>query len=55
MLHSSRFWPAALLLFCWCAPVFAQGDGSAPIVEYGVGLVATVLVLLVVCWPAKRK
>jgi hypothetical protein len=55
MVRSPRHCPAAVLLFCWCAPVIAQGDGSAPIVEYGVGLAATVLVLLFVCWPAKRK
>jgi hypothetical protein len=55
MLLSPRFWPAAVLLLCWCAPASAQGDGSTPVVPYGVGLVATLLVLLVVCWPAKRK
>jgi hypothetical protein len=55
MPRSQRFWPAIVLLFGWSAPAFAQGDGSAPIIEYGVGLAATVVVLLVVCWPAKRK
>jgi hypothetical protein len=49
---------ALLLLLTWHGPVsaavFAQADG-APIVEYGLALVATALVLLVVCWPAKRQ
>jgi hypothetical protein len=55
MLRLPRLWPAVVLLFGWCAPAFAQGDGPGPVVEYGVGLAVTVLVLLVVCWPAKRK
>jgi hypothetical protein len=53
-----RLGPAAVLL-TWCTPaqaaVFAQAEGQMPIVEYGVVLVATALVLLVVCWPARRQ
>jgi hypothetical protein len=33
----------------------AQVDSSIPYVEYGVGLLATAIVLLIVCWPVKRK
>jgi hypothetical protein len=55
----TRLGPAAVLLLAWCAParaaVFAQADSSVPYVEYGVALVATALVLLVVCWPARRQ
>jgi hypothetical protein len=55
----SRSWCAALIVFLgWTAParaaLFAQGDTSTPVLEYGVALAATALVLLVVCWPAKR-
>lgn len=56
-----RSWPAAILLLLnWCAPVhaaalFAQGDGGTPLIAYGVGILATALVLLVVCWPARRE
>jgi hypothetical protein len=56
-----RLLPAAVLLFLsWSAParaaaLLAQGDGGVPVIEYGVGAVATILVLLVVCWPARRE
>ncbi len=49
------FFPAALLLLFWCTPTYAQGDTSVPIVGYGAALVATIIVLLIVCWPAKRQ
>ncbi len=54
MFRSPRLWPAAVLLFCWCSPVGAQGDSPTPVIEYGAALAATAIVLLVVCWPAKR-
>jgi len=50
---------ATVLLFAWSTPaqaaLFAQGESSSSVVEYGMALVATVLVLLVVCWPARRQ
>ncbi len=55
-----RLWPAALvLLLSWAAParaaaLFAQGEGT-PVIGYGVAVVATIVVLLVVCWPARRE
>jgi hypothetical protein len=49
---------ASLLLLSWSAPaqaaLFAQESGL-PVVEYGAGLAATAVVLLVVCWPARRE
>ena len=49
---------ATVLLLAWSPPaqaaLFAQGESSS-VVEYGMALVATVLVLLVVCWPARRQ
>ena len=56
-----RLWPAALvLLLSWSAParaaaLFAQGDGNTPVLEYGVAVAATIIVLLVVCWPVRRE
>jgi hypothetical protein len=41
-------WPATAL------PLLAQTD-SVPVLAYGAALVATALVLLVVCWPARRE
>jgi hypothetical protein len=59
-----RSWPAAVLLsLTWCPParaalpaaLLAQGEGGVPIVEYGIAILATLVVLLVVCWPARRE
>ena len=30
-------------------------DSSLPIIEYSLAAIATIVVLLVVCWPAKRR
>jgi hypothetical protein len=55
----ARWWCAIVLLLVWAAParaaLFAQADESTPILEYGVALGATALVLAVVCWPARRN
>ena len=59
MFHAPRRWLAAVLVLIWSAParaaLFAQGEQSAPVAEYGMALAATALVLLVVCWPARRR
>jgi hypothetical protein len=55
-----RCWPAAvLLLLTWCVtaqagPLFAQEGGGSQLSQYVVAVAACVVVLLVVCWPAKR-
>jgi hypothetical protein len=54
-----RCWPGAvLLLLTWCVPaqagpLFAQ-EGPSQLSQYVVALAAVGVVLLVVCWPAKR-
>ena len=49
---------AVALLLTWHSPahasLLAQGGQSMPVADYGVGLGAMALVLLVVCWPAHR-
>lgn len=54
-----RLYSAAVLLFAWSTPahaaVFAQADAGVPYVAYGAGLAATALVMLAVCWPARRN
>jgi len=55
MLRSPRLWLAAvLLLLSWSAPASAQVDVDSVAPIYGTALVASAVVLLVVCWPAKR-
>ena len=53
------FAAAVFLSLTWSAPVhaalFAQTEQSPPVLEYGAAIVATGLVLLVVCWPARRR
>jgi hypothetical protein len=55
----SRLGPAAVLLLAWHTPaqaaIVAQAETTVPYGTYGLGLVATALVLLVVCWPARRQ
>ncbi len=49
---------AAVLLLFGPAPARAAlvaQAGESPVVGYGVGIAVTVLVLLVVCWPARRR
>jgi hypothetical protein len=55
-----RWSTAFLFVLSWCPParatvLLAQQEGQTPSVGYGVGLVASALVLLVVCWPVKRE
>jgi hypothetical protein len=56
MRRSPRIWLAAvLLLLSWSAPASAQVDVDSVAPLYGTALVATAVVLLVICWPAKRS
>jgi hypothetical protein len=46
--------PCPPRLVALAVPIFAQAEGPSTAIEYAVAAIATALVLLVVCWPAKR-